>query len=66
MAYFRPTTPRNCWSGFMEDQRAGLERVSARDKRSLVGIVRDAVDRHLQAVADGQGEKQKNGVPAPV
>ena len=67
MAYFRESHyTKKLLVGFTEDQRAGLDRVSAREKRSLAGIIRDAVDRHLQAVGDGQGEKQKNGVPAPV
>jgi len=57
MAYFREAHyPKKLLVGFTEDQRAGLDRVSAREKRSLAGVVRDAVDRHLRAVEDGQGQ----------
>ena len=31
--------------------------MSARDKRSLAGVVQEAVDRHLRAVADGERQK---------
>ena len=70
MAYFRESNyTKKLLVGFTEDQRAGLERVSARNKRSLAGVVRDAVDRHLRAVADGQGQESveragANGVPS--
>ena len=57
MAYFRESHyTEKLLVGFTEDQRAGLDRVSERDKRSLAGVVRDAVDRHLRVVADGQGQ----------
>ena len=64
MAYFRESHyTEKLLVGFTVDQRAALDRVSAREKRSLAGVVRDAVDRYLAAVGDGQGEKQKDGVP---
>ena len=47
MAYYREANyPRKLLVGFTKDQRAALDRVSARDKKSLAGVVRDAVDRH--------------------
>ena len=57
MAYYREANyPKKLLVGFTEDQRRAMDRVSARDKRSLAGIVRDAVDRHLVAVGDDEGE----------
>ena len=65
MAYFREAHyPKKLLVGFTEDQRAALDKVSARDKRSLAGIVRDAVDRHLAAVGDDERERRTNGVPS--
>ena len=69
MAYYREANyPKKLLVGFTEDQRRAMDRVSARDKRSLAGIVRDAVDRHLVAVGDDEGEgsverARGNGVP---
>lgn len=64
MAYFRESHyTEKLLVGFTVDQRAALDRVSAQNKRSLAGIVRDAVDLHLVAVADGQGQKgRKNAI----
>ena len=59
MAYFREAHyPKKLLVGFTKDQRAALDRVSARDKKSLAGIVRDAVDRHLRAVGDRERQKR--------
>ena len=67
MAYFRESHyTEKLLVGFTVDQRAALDRVSAREKRSLAGVVRDAIDRHLAAVGDSQGKKQKDGVPLRV
>ena len=65
MAYFREAHyPKKLLVGFTEDQRAGLDKVSAQKGRSLAGLVRDAVDRHLRAVGDDEGERRTNGVPS--
>ena len=65
MAYFRESHyTEKLLIGFTPDQRSALDKVSAQKGRSLSGIVRDAVDRHLAAVGDGQGEKRTNGVPS--
>lgn len=57
MAYFREAHyPKKLLVGFTEDQRAGLDKVSAREKRSLAGVVRDAVDKHLAVCDIGQRE----------
>ena len=57
MAYFREAHyPKKLLVGFTEDQRTALDKVSAQKRRSLAGVVRDAVDRHLQSVADDQGQ----------
>ena len=57
MAYYREANyPRKLLVGFTEDQRARLDKVSAREKRSLAGVVRDAVDKHLAVCDIGQGE----------
>ena len=68
MAYFRESHyPEKLLVGFTPDQRAAMDRLSERDKRSLAGIVRDAVDRHLAAVGDGERQESEragaNGVP---
>ena len=57
MAYFRESHyTKKLLVGFTEDQRARLDKVSAREKRSLAGVVRDAVDKHLAVCDIGQGE----------
>ena len=59
MAYFREAHyPKKLLVGFTEDQRTALDKVSARDGRSLSGVVRDAVDRHLRAVGDRERQKR--------
>ena len=59
MAYFREAHyPKKLLVGFTEDQRRAMDRVSARDKRSLAGVVRDAVDRHLRTVGDRERQKR--------
>ena len=69
MAYFRESHyTEKLLVGFTPDQRAAMDKVSTRDKRSLAGIVRDAADRHLRAVADGERQESVarvggNGVP---
>ena len=57
MPYFRESHyTKKLLVGFTEDQRTALDKVSAQKRRSLSGVVRDAVDRHLQSVADDQGQ----------
>ena len=59
MAYYREANyPKKLLVGFTVDQRAAMDKVSARDKKSLAGIVRDAVDRHLRAVGDRERQKR--------
>ena len=63
MAYFRESHyTKKLLVGFTEDQRTALDKVSAREKRSLAGVVRDAVDRHIRAV--GERERTKKRPPA--
>ena len=65
MPYFRESQyTKKLLVGFTEDQRTALDKVSAREKRSLSGVVRDAVDRHLRFV--GERERQKRLVEGSV
>ena len=59
MAYFRESHyTEKLLVGFTADQRAGLDKVSAQKRRSLAGVVRDAVDRHLRTVGDRERQKR--------
>lgn len=49
MTYRREVVfPYKILIGFTADQRAALEKVAERDKKSMAAIVRECVDRHLQ------------------
>ena len=69
MPYFRESHyTKKLLVGFTEDQRTALDKVSAQKRRSLAGVVRDAVDRHLRAVGDRERQESVervggNGVP---